>query len=256
MTPRHVAIIMDGNGRWAKGRRRVRTWGHVRGASVVSSIVEKAVDINLRALTLYAFSTENWSRPPGEIGVLFRLLRKYLEREKKRILDQGICFKIMGNLSGLEADTVDLVKTLEQESSHHQGLRLSFAFNYGGRSAILEGVNRFIQENPGRLMGEEEMEQYLHYPNPGDVDLLIRTGGDRRISNFLLWQSAYAEFHFTKTKWPEFGVDEFERILEEFSFRTRRFGTLSEDIDLRRGLTLAAKGKKTFLEKSSARAVL
>lgn len=225
-TFRHVAIIMDGNGRWALQRRRPRVWGHIRGSSVVSDIVQAADDFGIQALTLYAFSTENWSRPIHEVRVLFGLLRKFLIREKDRIIRNGVAFKVVGDISRLPAEVKELIHVLEQETANSPGLKLTFCFGYGGRSEIVHAVNQLISEKSGPV-DEHELAKHLYRPEVGDVDLLIRTGGEQRISNFLLWQIAYAELHFTPTKWPEFTRLEFEKILESVSKRERRFGGLS-----------------------------
>jgi len=221
---KHIAIIMDGNGRWAQNRFRPRVWGHVRGSSVVSQIVEEADDLGLRALTLYAFSTENWSRPQKEVLTLFNLLKKFLQKEKQRIIRNQIKFKVIGDISNLPQATKDLVSSLENETAHNNGLKLTFAFGYGGRTEIVSAVNKLINSNPGAEISEEQLNNSLHAPELGDVDLLIRTGGDQRISNFLLWQIAYAELFFTSTKWPEFTREEFRGIVYQVAGRERRFG--------------------------------
>lgn len=222
----HVAIIMDGNGRWAEARSHFRVWGHVRGSSVVSKIVEEADECGVKALTLYTFSTENWSRPEKEIFTLFSLLKKFLLKEKARIIKNKIRFQVMGDISGLPKETQSLVADLENETQDMTGLKLTFAFGYGGRDEIVRGINNFIKENPNKKITEEDFSNYMLKPELGDVDLLIRTGGDQRISNFLLWQSAYAELYFTKTQWPDFTRSEFRSIYNEVSNRERRFGAV------------------------------
>jgi len=241
---RHVAIIMDGNGRWAQGRGHVRIWGHVRGSSVVSSIVEEAQANNLEALTLYAFSTENWSRPFSEVKVLFRLLKKFLLKERKKILQNKIRFKVIGDTADLPEETKCLIDSLTQETSNFKGLKLTFAFGYGGRSEILHSVNKFITDNPGVKLGEKDLWQNLFAPELPEVDLLIRTGGDQRVSNFLLWQIAYAELFFTKTQWPEFKREEFCQILDFVSNRERRFGATTSYSCLNETKVLAEKNRQ------------
>lgn len=230
---KHVAIIMDGNGRWARERFHPRVWGHVRGSGVVSHIVEEADRLEIEALTLYAFSSENWSRPTGEVSVLFNLLHKFLKREYSRIIKNNIHFRIMGDISGLPEQTKKLISELENETRIASGLKLTFAFGYGGRGEIVSAANRFIKENPNKEMTCEELEKYLMIPELGEVDLLIRTGGDFRISNFMLWQIAYAEMFFTETKWPDFTVIEFRYIIEQVSKRERRFGATSATASLK-----------------------
>lgn len=223
---KHVAIIMDGNGRWAKQRFRPRVWGHIRGSNVVSKIVASASQLGLDALTLYAFSTENWSRPKEEVTTLFKLLYKFLKKERESIKKNNIQFKVIGNISKLEDHVQTLIKDVEAESQSATGLKLSFAFSYGGRQEILDSVNKYITENPGKEITESAINQNLYRPEIGDVDLMIRTAGDQRISNFLLWQASYAELFFTDTKWPDFSAKQFEEIIGDVSGRNRRFGSL------------------------------
>ena len=215
---KHVAIIMDGNGRWANRRFRPRIWGHVRGSAVVSDIVRAADDYGLKALTLYAFSTENWSRPLDEVSTLFRLLKKFLLKEKQRIISNNIKFQVIGEIQNLPIETIELIKDIEELTQNATGLYLTFAFNYGGRAEIVRATNRFLELNPGRLVTEEDLNSALYRPETGDVDLMIRTGGEQRISNFLIWQMAYAELYFTPTKWPDFTPNEFKKIIEHVSF--------------------------------------
>lgn len=245
---KHVAVIMDGNGRWANKRYRPRIWGHVRGASVVSNIIEEADDMGLRALTLYAFSTENWSRPVEEVSTLFRLLKKFLLKEKQRILANNIKFKVIGEIQNLAADTIKLIKDLEDETKNNTGLMLTFAFSYGSRSEIVRAANSFIEANPGKALTEEDLAQHMYRSEAGDVDLMIRTGGEQRISNFLLWQLAYAELYFTPTKWPDFTPTEFRKIIENVSERERRFGNISPQLGLTDSLLQAENNKSTLFK--------
>lgn len=230
----HIAIIMDGNGRWAKEKFRPRVWGHIRGSKIVNSIVEKASDLGVEALTLYAFSTENWSRPKEEVATLFKLLNKFLKKEKESILKNKIKFKVIGDISGLDSETISLIKSIEEDSKNFHGLKLSFAFSYGGRKEIVDSVNQFIEQNPGKKITEENIENFLYRPETKDVDLLIRTAGDQRISNFLLWQISYAELYFTDTKWPDFTPNEFESIINKVANRDRRFGSLDNQGSLKK----------------------
>ena len=225
---KHVAIIMDGNGRWAKKRFRPRIWGHVRGSSVIPDIVRASDEIGLNALTLYAFSTENWSRPHEEVSILFKLLKKFLFKERSHILSNNIKFQVMGELEHLPSEVVHHIRLLEELTVNATGLILTFAFNYGGRSEILRAVNSHFLTHPERPMTEIDMEKYLYRPQAGNVDLMIRTGGEQRISNFMLWQMAYAELYFTPTRWPDFTVSEFKKIIAHVSCRERRFGNICE----------------------------
>lgn len=245
---KHVAIIMDGNGRWAKKRFRPRIWGHVRGSGVVSDIVQAADDMDIKALTLYAFSTENWSRPVEEVSILFKLLKKFLLKEQARLIRNNVHFKVIGEIQGLPEDTVALIKETEALTSRATGLKLTFAFSYGGRSEIVRAVNQFQIQNPSKLMTEEELSARLYRPETGDVDLMIRTGGEQRISNFLLWQMAYAELYFTPTKWPDFSPLEFKKIIEHVSVRERRFGNISAQPSLQLSVELAENNKSTFAQ--------
>lgn len=240
---KHVAIIMDGNGRWAQMRSRPRVWGHVRGSGVVADIVEAADNCGVSALTMYAFSSENWCRPQAEVRVLFNLLHKFLKRERDRILRNNIRFKIMGDVSNLPPQTKNLISQIEVESQNNTGLKLTFAFGYGGRAEIVYALNRYMKDHPGKEITEDDLAQNLMVPDLGDVDLLIRTGGDQRVSNFLLWQVAYAELYFTETKWPDFNSVEFKRILETVSTRERRFGATTSNCDLKTNVEQAKLNK-------------
>ena len=223
---KHVAIIMDGNGRWAQKRHRPRVWGHVRGANRVSDIVTCASEMNLEALTLYGFSTENWARPMNEIKSLFKLLKKFLIGEREKMIRNNIQFKMIGNISKLNEDTKKIIKDIEETTAKNTGLKLTLAFSYGGRQEIIDATNNFIKENPGKEISMEALEASLYRPEIGDVDLLIRTAGDQRISNFLLWQLSYAELFFSPTLWPEFKVQEFKDIINQVDIRERRFGSV------------------------------
>ncbi len=223
---------MDGNGRWAKSKFRPRLWGHVRGSSIVSEIIEEARDLKLNSLTLYAFSSENWSRPKEEINGLFKLLDKYLVKEKKRILENNICFKVIGDISALPEKTKTKISELEDLSSQNGGLKLYFAFSYGSQQEILRSVNIFINRNPGQKMTAQDMAAGFYSPEIPQIDLLIRTSGEMRISNFLLWQLAYAELYFSPTLWPDFSKEEFRSIIKAVSTRERRFGSLLNEADL------------------------
>ncbi|MCK5073245.1 MAG: di-trans,poly-cis-decaprenylcistransferase [Bacteriovoracaceae bacterium] len=247
---KHVAIIMDGNGRWAGKRGRSRVWGHIRGSRNVTNIVEDAVQLGLKSLTLYTFSTENWSRPLTEVNTIFKLLKKFLVGERKRILKNHIRFRIIGDISSLSEKTRKIITDLESETKKSEGLNLTLAFGYGGRSEIVKSVNKFIEKNPCKHISEEELASYLMTPDCGDVDLMIRTGGDRRISNFLLWQMAYAELFFTSTMWPDFTSTEFRNIIESVSQRERRFGFIGSTENLQKSADQAVLNKRKFVEKA------
>jgi len=245
---KHVAIIMDGNGRWANQRFRPRIWGHVRGAAVVSDIVQSADELGLDALTLYAFSTENWSRPLDEVSTLFRLLKKFLLKEKQKILANNIKFKVIGEIQNLPTDTIHLIKEVEELTSNSTGLKLTFAFSYGGRDEILRAINIFHATHPGQEITESDLNSLMYRPEAGDVDLMIRSGGEQRISNFLLWQMAYAELYFTPTKWPDFSSGEFKKIIQNVSNRERRFGNVCAQNTLVDSSERAGINKASFLK--------
>lgn len=244
--PEHVAIIMDGNGRWAQSRYRPRVWGHIRGARTVSQIVEAAKKNGVKSLTLYAFSTENWSRPVEEIQALFKLLKKYLLSEGDKLIQNNVRFKVIGSVEKLDLQTKNLIHDLESRSAKNDGLTLAFAFNYGGRQEIIDAVNRFIALNPGKPITELDIKENSYLPEINNVDLLIRTAGDSRISNFLLWQVCYAELYFTETKWPDFTADEFQSILDKFSKTERRFGSLEKDGSLNQAQIFAKQNLNAF----------
>ena len=243
---KHVAIIMDGNGRWAKMRSHPRVWGHVRGSNVVADIVEAADELGVQALTMYAFSSENWCRPQIEIKILFKLLHKFILRERARILKNHIKFRVMGDISNLPLKTKELIMQLEEQTQSMSGLQLTFAFGYGGRSEIVEATNRALKKYAGREITEEDLTREMAIPEMGDVDLLIRTGGDQRVSNFLLWQIAYAELFFSETKWPDFTATEFKNILDAVSKRERRFGSDTSKKNLHETVQLAQINKSAL----------
>jgi undecaprenyl diphosphate synthase len=221
---RDVAIIMDGNGRWAQARAHKRMWGHIRGSAVVSNIVEEAVNLKLNSLTLYAFSTENWARPLPEVSILFKLLKKFLIKERNLLIKNNVIFRVAGDISGLPVVAREIIAETENMTAAHTGLKFNLAIGYGGRDEILRACNSFISTNPGQPLTQEDFTSRLYLNDIPEIDLLIRTGGDMRISNFLLWQAAYAELCFTQTPWPKFSQDEFRQIIEEVSGRERRFG--------------------------------
>lgn len=222
----HIAIIMDGNGRWATNRGRPRFWGHVRGCQIINSIVRAANKLGVKNLTLFAFSSENWSRPKAEIDVMFKLLEKYLSKEREELINQKINFRVIGRLEYLSRHIHQSIINLENETKDNQGLKLTFCFSYGGRSEILDACNQAIKKGASQIT-EEIISENLYRPEIGDVDLLIRTGGERRISNYLLWQLAYAEIFFIDTFWPDFNEMTFADILNIYQKIERRFGKVT-----------------------------
>ncbi|MCM2277080.1 MAG: isoprenyl transferase [Oligoflexia bacterium] len=234
--PHHIAIIMDGNGRWAQRRGHSRVFGHVRGSSRVKGIVREADRLGVRALTLYAFSTENWNRPPTELKVLWRLLKKYLQREVAELDRENVRFRVIGELDRLDTDVREVIDSAVERLSGNSGLQLTFALSYGARRELCRAARLFAEDcESGRRhaseMNEELFRQYLWTAELGEldsVDLVIRTSGERRVSNFLLWQAAYAEFYFTDLCWPDFEPRHLQEAIQDFSSRERRFGAVGE----------------------------
>ena len=227
--PRHVAIIMDGNGRWALNHALPRAEGHRRGASAVRQTVRACVELGIRYLTLFAFSSENWKRPKGEVQTLMDLLRFYLKSEIEELERNGVRLRVIGDRDGLDRDIQNLILFAEQRTQGNARLNLTIALNYGGRREILVAVQAMIRSavagklDPG-CVNEQKFEERLETHGLPDPDLLIRTSGECRLSNFLLWQCAYSEFVFTQTLWPDFGKAELLSAIEEFHQRERRYG--------------------------------
>jgi undecaprenyl diphosphate synthase len=234
--PRHIAIIMDGNGRWARKRFLPRVEGHRNGAKSVRMVVEEARRLGVRHLTLFAFSTENWRRPEDEVGGLMRLFVNYLESELDLLLRNGIRLRAMGDISRLPESVRDLLQRNEEKTKHLDGMDLILAVSYGGRDELVQAVRKIGRGiKAGTLdpetITEEVFSRYLYLPDVPDPELLIRTSDENRISNFLLWQLAYAEIVVTPVLWPDFTSDEFYRCLHVFAGRNRRFGRTQEQID-------------------------
>ena len=220
----HLAIIMDGNGRWAEHQSKRRSAGHEQGAKNVRIITEYCAQIGVRYLTLYAFSTENWKRPKTEIEFLMKLLSKFLKKELKTLKENNIRFDIIGDISKFSKSLQKTILHVKSETSNCTGMTQILAINYGSRDEITRAVNQAIKK--GIEIEEKDIGELLDTSNFPDVDLLIRTGGDQRLSNFLLWQSAYAELFFTNTLWPDFSNGELETILSKYETTSRRFGAL------------------------------
>lgn len=238
---------MDGNGRWAEQRGKPRVWGHIRGVRTVVDIVEAANDLDIDSLTLYAFSTENFSRPRNEVKILFRLLEKFLISEEKKIIKNNIQFDVIGDLELLPSRAKSRVDSLKVKTDSHTGLKLVFAFCYGARTEIENAVNQWIKLNPGKPLNQEDIQKCLYRPDLNEMDLIIRTGGEYRLSNFLLWQSAYAELYFSPTFWPEFSGFELASILDQVSQRERRFGSIEKDTNLLVTKSQAEKNKESLV---------
>ncbi len=221
--PVHVGIIMDGNGRWAQRRGLPRIEGHREGAKVTEKIVIAASEMGIKYLSLYAFSTENWKRPKEEINFLFHLMYEYVKSKLYLFLENNVRFRAMGRLWELPDYLQKGFKEMEEKTAHCNGMVAVFAVNYGGKQEILDATNRAIKAGE-REITEEVLRKYLYIPELPDLDFLIRTSGELRISNFLLWQSAYTELWFTETLWPDFTEEEFKKAIEDFKRRERRFG--------------------------------
>lgn len=231
--PVHVAIIMDGNGRWAKSRNLPRTAGHKRGAGAVKTAIKSAVEAGVSYLTLYGFSSENWKRPQAEVSDLMGLLRFYLKSEIKILHKEGVRFQVIGDRQRLGKDIVRLIEEAEELTKNNERLHLSIALSYGGRAEITEAARKLaVQAKNGELDPEEIDESVfsgmLYTRETPDPDILIRTSGEQRISNFLLWQLAYSEFVFLDTLWPDFSKEDFDAAIETFQGRERRYGTTGE----------------------------
>ncbi len=227
--PRHVAIILDGNGRWAKKRLLPRNAGHVAGSKNVEKICKAAWDMGIEYVTMYAFSTENWSRPQSEVDALMKLLHQYLSDCLKTSEKNNMQVRVIGDISKLEPDLRNRIQELEEYSAKNTGLHFQVALNYGSRDEITRAVRKMAQDiEKGELASEDITEQtissYLDTKGIPDPDLMIRTSGEQRLSNYLLWQLAYTEFYFTDVLWPDFDKNELEKAVEHYKNRDRRFG--------------------------------
>ncbi len=229
--PQHVAIIMDGNGRWAKARGLPRTAGHERGVEALRRTVEAAGDLGIRYLTVFSFSTENWRRPAAEVNTLFGLLKAYVQRDLSRLKEDGVRVRVIGQREGLPPDIAELVDRAERETAANSKFHLTIAFNYGARNEILRATAAYARAiAAGEVTGEltdAGFEQFLDTKDLPDPDLVIRTSGEYRISNFLLWQAAYAELLFVDVLWPDFGKSHLENAITRYHERERRFGAVT-----------------------------
>lgn len=232
--PNHVAIILDGNGRWARSKGMPRNYGHVQGAKTVETICEEAYRMGIRYLTVYAFSTENWNRPQEEVDALMKLLRNYMKTCLKTAAKNNMCVRVIGDKTGLDDDIRSRIGQLEEATKENTGLHFQIALNYGGRDEIVRAVRKLMEKaTDGELKPEEVTEELLDnsldtagLPEP---DLLIRTCNEQRISNFLLWQCAYTEFYFTPVAWPDFTKEELVKAVEAYNQRDRKYGKVREE---------------------------
>jgi len=229
--PRHIAIIMDGNGRWARKRFLPRVAGHTRGVEAVRGTIRAAIERGVEYLTLFAFSSENWRRPAEEVSFLMQLFIKSLKKEVSRLHENGIRFRVIGDRSRFEPVLVKAIAAAEEITADNTRLHLTIAANYGGRWDVLSAVNRVLARQPGLTeMSEEMINAELSMSFAPEPDLFIRTGGEQRISNFLLWQLAYTEFFFTNALWPDFGKKALDKAIASYQERERRFGRTSEQL--------------------------
>lgn len=232
--PEHVAIILDGNGRWARAKGLPRNAGHVQGAKTVEDMCEITWNRGIKYFTVYAFSTENWSRPDDEVAALMKLLRNYMVNAKKRANKNNMRVRVIGDKTGLDADLQESIADLEEATSSNTGLNFTIAINYGGRDEITRATRRLVQDVlDGKLdkneISDSVINSYIDTNELPDPDLLIRTCGEQRISNFLLWQCAYTEFYFCDVAWPDFNEAELEKAIVAYNTRDRKYGGLKED---------------------------
>ena len=225
--PNHIAIIMDGNGRWAKSKMLPRVIGHREGAKTLDRILNYSVEIGVKYLTVYAFSTENWKRPEKEIAALMKLFSEYMKKERSKMMENGIRFMVSGRREGVDPKLVAEIKELEELTRDNEKITLNIAFNYGGRAEIIDAVNKLLKDGKQEI-AEEDFGRYLYNDIP-DPELLIRTSGEIRISNFLLWQIAYSEIYITDLYWPEFNENELDKAISSFNKRNRKFGGLIDE---------------------------
>lgn len=229
--PTHIAIIMDGNGRWAKARGLPRLAGHRAGTENLRRVIEACADLGVRILTIYAFSTENWRRPLEEVHGLFGLLEEMIDRELDNLDRNGVQIRHLGSLKGVPERLQQKIRMAIERTKGNSRLILCVAFNYGGRQEIVEAVRRIIADGiPPEAVDESLISRYLYTAGLPDPDLIIRTSGEMRLSNFLLWQAAYAEFYVTPVYWPDFNREELLKAIEAYSWRERRFGQISEQL--------------------------
>jgi len=230
--PRHVAIIMDGNGRWARRRRLPRIAGHRRGAEAVRAAIRACGERGIAYLTLFAFSSENWRRPAEEVALLMKLFKNALEREVDELHANGIRLKVVGDTRRFDPKIQRLIERGETLTANNRRLTLTIAANYGGRWDVLQAMGRFMRDNPGATEASEEaLSPYLAMSYAPEPDLFIRTGGEQRISNFLIWQLAYTELYFTETLWPDFDAAALDEAIGSYRKRERRFGRTSEQLE-------------------------
>lgn len=235
--PQHVAVILDGNGRWAKAKGMPRNYGHAQGSKNVERICEEAWRMGIKYLTVYAFSTENWNRPNGEVEALMKLLRNYMKTCLKTAEKNDMKIRVIGDMNALDEDIKGRIRELEEASKNNGGLNFTIAINYGSRDEMIRAMKRLTTDcvegrNSVEQIDEKMFESYLDTHGIPDPDLLIRTSGEQRLSNYLLWQLAYSEFYFTDVLWPDFTKQELMKAIEQYNSRDRRFGGVKEEKDV------------------------
>ena len=232
--PQHVAIILDGNGRWAKAKGMPRNYGHAQGSKNVERICEEAWRMGIKYLTVYAFSTENWNRPDDEVNALMKLLRNYMKTCLKTAAKNDMNVRVIGDITRLDEDIQKRILELEEATKNNGGLNFQIAINYGSRDEMIRAIRKIAKDcvdgkvDPAEIK-EETFEQYLDTKGIPDPDLMIRTSGELRLSNYLLWQLAYTEFYFTDVPWPDFSKEELEKAIETYNHRDRRYGGVKEE---------------------------
>ena len=223
--PKHIAIIMDGNGRWTKEKGKLRVEGHKKGAENIEKIIDYSIKLGVKYLTVYAFSTENWKRPEAEVKALMKLFAKYLDDKKEELKKQGVKLLVTGTEENIPNKLLKKIRNTEEYLSDCNQITFNIAFNYGGRKEIVDGINKIIKENrENKEINEEEFKKYMYRPEIPDPELVIRTSGEFRVSNFLLWEIAYSEFYVTNVYWPDFDEREYDLAIASYNKRDRRFG--------------------------------
>ena len=228
--PKHVAIIMDGNGRWAQNKNLPRRKGHKEGVNTLKKVAKEASKMGIKFLTVYAFSTENWKRPDSEINFLFNLFENTIKNEIDELKQNNVHTNVIGRKESLPKNLIKQIECLEKKTAEEDDLVLNIAFNYGGRAEIVDSAKKIIDSKmKAKNLNEEKFSSNLYLNDMPDVELLIRTGGEKRLSNFLLWELAYAELYFTSTLWPDFDKIELEKAIKEYNSRKRKFGSLPDE---------------------------
>ena len=231
MNPQHIAVIPDGNGRWARLKGLSRIEGHKEGINRVKEIIDASIEFELKALTIYVFSKENWKRPKSEVNALMDLLTFYLNTEMNKLAKRDIQFKAIGEIGMFSSRLQNLIEKFETLTQNNKGLILTCALSYSGRYEIIDAIKKIIRSGiDSETLTEETFAQYLYTAGLADPDLIIRTSGEKRLSNYLLWQSAYSEFYFTDVMWPDFTKKELLRAIEEYKHRDRRYGDIHDDL--------------------------